>query len=162
MPSGPIRHRRVEDAPLASGIGLEHRSGLNVEVVLAGLLVLALGVLVGNRHRQPFPQFRDRRIDWRRVSELGEDDQAHGEKRRARRQRPRRSWPACGLVLTAMCCRSTGLVRSVWQAAAAYLIGSIVTKFPVLSSSSKGLRMFELPVPLNWELATQNCQYFLA
>ena len=49
---GPNQASRVEDMPGIAVIALEKAAGLDENAVLSGLLVVAVGVLVGNGDRQ--------------------------------------------------------------------------------------------------------------
>jgi hypothetical protein len=64
-------------------IRFDHRSGLNVDAVLARLGVKSIGVFVWNRHRELPQEFVDGWIDRGRVREFGKDDEAHRKKWRA-------------------------------------------------------------------------------
>src|SRR5207237_1094816 len=59
-------------------IALQEAAGLDVYAVLLCLLMIALGVLVGDRHGKLVEQFLDREVDWRGVGKLGKDDQPNG------------------------------------------------------------------------------------
>jgi hypothetical protein len=79
----PDQARRVEEDTRPARIGFDHRPALDVDVVLARLVRQAIGVLVGNRHRELPGQFGHGGEDRRGVGELGEDDQAHRQERGA-------------------------------------------------------------------------------
>ena len=69
--------RRVEHAAGIFRIHFQEAAGLHVDAQVAGLLVVARGVLVRDRHREPVGQFRDRLVDRGRVPELREHDEFH-------------------------------------------------------------------------------------
>jgi hypothetical protein len=58
-------------------VAFKEGGGLDVDAVLARLADVAVGVLVGDGHRQPVVQFLDGGVDEGGVAELGEDEQAH-------------------------------------------------------------------------------------
>jgi hypothetical protein len=58
-------------------VHFEEAAGLDVDAQLARLLVVAVGVFVGDRDREPVAQLLDGLIDRGRVGELGEHDELH-------------------------------------------------------------------------------------
>jgi hypothetical protein len=79
--------RRVEHDGRPSRIDLDHRTGLNVDRVLAGLRGQAIRVLVRNRYGQLREQLFDGGEHRRCVRELGKDDEPNGKEGRAARDR---------------------------------------------------------------------------
>ena len=74
---GTDQTRRVENAARPFRIHLQHRAGLNIDAMLARLLLDALSVLVWDWYRQLLDQLRDCFKHRRRVSELGKHDELH-------------------------------------------------------------------------------------
>src|SRR5438445_11280523 len=73
---------RVEDLARIAVVFLQKTGSLNVDAVLLGFLLVAVGVLVRDRHGEPIQQFLYGWIDRGGVAELRKYQQAHREKRR--------------------------------------------------------------------------------
>ena len=87
--------RRVEHMAGEPRITLQEAAGLDERPVVAAEAVVAVGVLVGDRHGQLVVQFLGRLVDRGGVGELGEDDQPHVPERPVADHRPRRPSSAC-------------------------------------------------------------------
>ena len=96
QPVGTDQAGCIEDVAGISIVAFEKAAGLDEDAVLAGLALIALGVLVGDRYGELVVQFLDRGINRRGVGELRENDQPHRHERRVAERRPGRSSPACG------------------------------------------------------------------
>ena len=98
-----------------AGILFEEAGRLDKDAMLAGLVMVARRVLVGDRHRQPVEQFLDGRIDRGGVAELGEDQQPHRAERRVAENGPvdcgEHVIDLAGNVLTAARVGPVGLAR---------------------------------------------------
>src|SRR5262249_57026110 len=73
----PHQTARVENAVRPLWIDLEHRAHLDVDIVLARLLLHPLGMLVGNLDAEIVDQFRGCRKNRSGMSKLGENNQAN-------------------------------------------------------------------------------------
>src|SRR5262249_62367806 len=62
----PDQAGRVEDVSRIVVIPFEKARGLDVDAVLPGLVVVAVRMLVGDRHGEAVEQFIDPPVDWRR------------------------------------------------------------------------------------------------
>ena len=83
-----------------------------------------VGVLVRNRHGQLVEQLAARSETRAPRARTPETRRAAPAGTARSRRRPSRSSTACGRCSSRICARSSGLARSVWQAAAAYRMTS--------------------------------------